>query len=213
MANVEYIWTKTETPIRISEYANYLGFNLGIISNSGKSKDIREQINQKIRNSILSDLDDIYLEERDKLLSDIYQGVYVITLSDNLSIDYNGKPSKVLYIGRGKIRERIKMHISTWIYNFYDSLQDISFDIWMTEIKVNGSKDAYKEVESDLLGHFKNKFGSYPLQNSISGKYHEKIHDYHDDWNLPLRNPKDIQNGWSIKPLNKNPWAIKFDEE
>jgi hypothetical protein len=128
-------------------------------------------------------------------------------------VDYNGYPSKVIYIGRGKIRDRIKAHLAIWIKDFSDSLQDIAFDVWMAEVRVNGSKDAYKEVESDLINYFWNKFNCLPLQNSIAGQYHEKEHNYPNDWNLPLKNPSNIQNGWSIKPLKNNPWAMKFDDE
>lgn len=112
-----------------------------------------------------------------------------------------------------KIRDRIKAHLAIWIKDFSDSLQDIAFDVWMAEVRVNGSKDAFKEVESDLIHDFLNRFGCLPLQNAIAGKYHEKEHIYHNDWNLPLRNSRKISNGWSIKPLENNPWAMKFDDE
>ena len=83
----------------------------------------------------------------------------------------------------------------------------------MTEIKVNGNKNAFREVETDLLNHFYSKFNCYPLQNKICGSIHEKIHNYGKNWNLPLKNSPTIQNGWSIKPLKNNPWAKKFKDE
>ncbi len=107
---------------------------------------------------------------------------------------------------------RIYSHLKHWIRYLSDSLQDIALDIWMTEIRVNGNKNAFKEVETDLLNLFFEKFGSYPLQNQKSGDYHEKTHEYAENWNLPLRNPTNIQNGWSIKPLRNNPWAKEFED-
>ena len=215
MANINFQWIKTEYPVRISEYANDLGFNLRTIDGSGIPQEIRETIDKKIRNRIMNYLDEVWNEqsESNKSLSEVYQGVYVITLSDNLSIDYNGFPSKVLYIGRGKTRSRINNHLKLWVRHLSDSLQDISLDIWMAEILVSGNKNAFKEVESDLLSTFHDKFNCNPLQNSKLGDYHEKIHNYHDEWGAPLRNPTNIQNGWSIKPLKNNPWAIKFEDE
>lgn len=215
MARIEIQWIKTESPIRISEYANSLGFNLRTIDDSGLSRDIRETIDGKIRNQIMYYLDEVW-EERSggtKPLSEVTQGIYSITLSDNLSIDYNGSPSKVLYIGRGRVRSRIYNHLKLWVRYLSDSLQDISLDIWMTEIKVKGNKSAFKEVESDLLNAFYERFKCYPLQNKKSGDYHGKWHEYADGWNNPLKNPTNIQNGWSIRPLKNNPWAIEFDYE
>lgn len=214
MAYIEFQWVKTEFPVRISEYANELGFNLRTIDDSGLSIDVRETIDGKIRNQIMYYLDEVWSKQSGgrKPLSEITQGVYVITLSDNLSIDYNGVPSKVLYIGRGRIRSRIYNHMKLWVRYLSDSLRDISLDFWMAEIRVNGSKNAFKEVESDLLNNFYERFKCYLLQNRKSGDYHEKTHDYHDHWSAPLRNPSNIQHGWAIKPLKSNPWAIKFDD-
>lgn len=214
MATIECSWIKTNHPIRISEYANEIGFNLRTIDYNGIAEDLWEMIDVKIRNQIIFKLEDLWEEksESQKPLSEVTQGIYVITLSDNLSIDYNGNPSKVIYIGRGKIRSRIYNHLKYWIRHLSDSLQDISLDIWMTEIRVKGNKDAFKEVEADLLNHFWEKIGCYPLQNKKSGNYHEKTHDYNEKWNLPLRNPTSIQNGWSIKPLKNNPWTREFED-
>jgi len=61
--------------------------------------------------------------------------------------------------------------------------------------------------------HFLKKMGCYPLQNSKSGDYKNKTHEYGENWNLPLRNSTQIQNGWSIKPLKNNPWAQEFEDE
>ncbi|GMT47734.1 MAG: hypothetical protein IEMM0007_1300 [bacterium] len=216
MATIEYYWTKTAEPIRISEFATSLGFNLRTLEYESVPDDKWEWINKKIRNVILAYVSECWednKEERNSALSSVNQGIYVVTLSDNLSIDYRGKPSKVLYIGRGQIHTRLSDHFKHWIRYFTDSLQDISFDIWMTEVKVSGSRNAYKEVETDLLNHFYYKFECYPIQNAKNGDYHEKAHDYCEAWNEPLRNPTNINNGWSIKPLRNNDWAFEFEED
>ena len=215
MAFVEYFWTKTEEPIRISEFASDLGFNLRTLEYEGVPEDKWEWINKKIRDDILSYVSECWEddEKRNSSLYSVKQGIYVVALSDNLSIDYGGEPSKVLYIGRGQIFNRLFAHFKQWISYFSDSLQDISFDIWMTEVKVSGSKNAFKDVETDLLNHFYDKFGCYPIQNAKSGNYHEKEHDYSDNWNKPLRNPTNINNGWAIRPLRNNDWAFEIEED
>ena len=171
MAIIKFKWVKTEHPIRISEYANELGFNLRTIDYNGIAEELWDMIDGKIRNQIMFGLDELWEEqaESQRVLADVTQGVYAITLSDNLSIDYNGNPSKVIYIGRGKTRSRIYNHLKYWIRYLSDSLQDIALDIWMTEIRVNGNKNAFKEVETDLLYYFHDKFGCFPLQNKKYG--------------------------------------------
>jgi hypothetical protein len=210
MAEIEYYWTKNQEPIRINDFAIDLGFNLCALEYEDIPKDKWEWINKKIRNSILGYLSDNWEDERDSLLSTVKQGIYIITLSDNLSIDYAGHPSKVLYIGRGKIRSGLAAHFKQLIRYFTDSLQDISLDIWMTEVKVNGSKNVFQQVETDLLNHFYEKYNCYPIQNSKSIDYQEKKHGYCEVWNEPLHSPTNINNGWAIKPLKNNYWAIEF---
>jgi hypothetical protein len=215
MAYIEYLWTKTEYPIRISEYANDLGFNLRTLDQTGISSEMWHWIDGKIRNQIMNYLSECWEENSEKEFSEVSQGIYIITLSDNLSIDYNNEPSQVIYVGRGQIKNRLKAHLALWIRDLSDSLQDISFDVWMTEVRVKGNANAFKEVESDLLNDFYEKFGCFPLQNKKFGDSHNKIHDYVDDWNKPLKNPSrhSVKNGWSIKPLGNNPWAMIVDDE
>lgn len=214
MPTINFEWVKTDEPIRISQCANDLGFNLRTLDHQGISDQIWNIIDGKIRNSIMETLDDRWnkAEGVTQPLSQVTKGVYAITLGDNLSIDYNGNPSKVIYIGRGHIRSRIFNHFKHWVRHLSDSLQDISFDVWMAEIKVKGSANAFKEVETDLLEDFHGRYGAYPLQNMKSGDYHEKEHEYDCDWKSPLKNSTNIQYGWSIRPLRQNPWVIEFED-
>jgi len=210
VAQIQYDWVKSDYPIRFSEYASDMGINIRTLAYDNVKEDVWDWIESKVRNKILKDLDDIWEESTSSQLSAVKQGVYIITIDDNLSIDYDNEPSKVLYIGRGQLRSRINSHLKYWLKHLSDSLQDISIRFWMTEIKVKGNKTAYKEVETDLLWHFHEKFGVFPLQNTKSGDSHEKYHDYCKDWNLPLRNPTNINQGWSIKPLEGNPWYLEI---
>ena len=209
MAKIEYEWVKNEHPISFSECAADMGINLRTLSYDNIKEDVWNWIDSKVRSNILKDLDEIWSVQFTSSLASVKQGIYVITIADSLSIDYDNQPSKVLYIGRGQLRSRINCHLKYWLKNLSDSLQDISIQIWMTEIKVRGNKGAYKEVETDLLSHFYSKFDVYPLQNAKSGDLHDKYHEYCEDWNLPLRNPSNINNGWSIKPLEGNPWYFE----
>jgi len=206
VAYIEYEWVKNEHPIRFSEYASDMGINLRTLSYANVKGDVWDWIDSKVRSKILAELDRTWEEAFETSLSAVSQGIYVITIAENLSIDYNGSSSKVLYIGRGQLRSRISSHLKFWLRNLSESLQDISIHVWMTEVKVRGNSGVYKDVESDLISHFYDKFDAYPVQNAKSGDIHEKNHEYAKNWNLPLRNPPNISQGWSIKPLDNNPW-------
>lgn len=213
MASIEIYWSKTEQPIRINDYARRLGFDLRTIEQSSIPDEHWNWIDNKIRNAILYTISDCWAEhEWPSSLSEVTQGIYIITLADNLSIDYNGLPSPVMYIGRGQILKRISSHLKEWVRYFSESLQGISFDIWMTEIKVRGLVEAFKDVETDLLSYFYEKFSRYPIQCSQGGRSHEREHEYNKEWNKPLWNPTNINNGWSIKPLGNNWWAMEFED-
>lgn len=220
MALINVEWTKTQEPIWINKIADELGFNLRTLKVEGIAEDKWDWIDKKIRTRILLDLDRCWEEDgrRKNALAEVKQGVYVITLAGNLSIDYEGGPSKVLYIGRGQLRSRLNSHFKEWIRYLSDSLQDIALEIWMTEIKVPGSKNAFKEVESDLIRSFWDDYKEFPLQNRQHGDLNEKNHDYEkktdkEKWNTPLHKPTNIQHGWSVKPLSQNPWHRELAEE
>jgi len=210
MAQIHMDWIKSDYPIRFSEYASDMGINLRTLAYDSVKGDVWDWIDSKVRNNILKDLDEVWSEGFSSQLFSIKQGIYVITIGDNLSIDYDNQASKVLYIGRGQLRSRISIHLKYWLKHLSESLQGISIQVWMTEVKVRGNENAYKEVETDLLCYFHDKFGVFPLQNAKAGDLHEKYHDYSKNWNLPLRNPTNINQGWSIKPLEGNPWHLEI---
>ena len=211
MADINIDWFKTENPISILEYAQEVGFDLRALNYEGIRQDKWEWIDTKIRLSILNNLSDEWDEDSNHTtnFSKVKQGVYVITLGENISIDYNGKPSQVMYIGRGKLNRRISSHLKHWIKIFSASLQDISFNVWLTEVKVKGSPNAYKNLESDLINYFERKYGVIPLNNLKNGDYHSREHNYNNEWKKPLINPRNIHSGWCIKPLKNNEWFKK----
>ena len=145
--------------------------------------------------------------------SKVKKGVYVISLASNIAIDYDGKNSQVLYIGRGALKQRFSAHLKKWVPAITSSIYDFGLYFWMTEIKKQGNAHLFKEVESDLIEAFRDEFRTLPLQNSINGKSHNKFHNYENGWKKPFWRSQRLKNGWAIKPLENNPWAMKFDDE
>ncbi len=212
MALIDVDWTKTE-PISIREHGIYCGFNLSTIDLLSLSKERRKWIEKEIVSSIIKEIDEVWEKDQwDTPLYEVGKGVYVITLSGNICIQYPNKESQVVYIGRGKIRNRIRRHLTNWVTHFSESLHDIKFQIWMTEIKVPGSPNAVKDVEYDLIKKFEEEYGDLPIQNSKVGNYHKKDHEYNSEWKTPLRVDSSIKSGWSISPMPKNEWFSAIEE-
>ena len=212
MAYIEVDWTKTE-PLSIREYGSYCGFNLSTIDLLNLSTERRDWVEKEVVSCILEELDATWIKDQwETSLSKVAKGVYVIKLSGSICIHYPNKESQVIYIGRGKIRNRIKIHLTNWVTHFSESLHDIKFQIWMTEIKVPGSPNAFKDVEANLLEIFEEEYGDLPIQNSKGGNYHNKDHNYNAEWKIPLKNDPSINSGWCITPMPDNEWFSEIEE-
>ena len=213
MADITEIhWTKS-VPVSIRDYGNSCGFNLITIDIMQLPKDKAQWIEKKIVSSILADLDETWeKDERLLRLHDVEKGVYVITIAGTICIDYKNGPSQVVYIGRGKTRSRIYSHLKNWVSTFSESLQDISFCFWMTEIKIPGSPDAFMDVESELIRRFDDRFGEYPILNYKAGKGYKVEHTFDRTLTKPLSNLPSIKAGWKIKPMPENEWFNEIEE-
>ncbi|MBA3015238.1 MAG: hypothetical protein KKD63_03840 [Proteobacteria bacterium] len=215
---IEIRWARTKDPIKLGDYAKDFGIDINILSYYSDSQPFSEfpWLESKVRNSILKDIEYYWEEEKEENMSsfaNVKKGVYVITLMDNIGIEYGKEVSQVLYIGRGALKNRINDHLKIWIPAITNSIYDFSLCFWMTEVKRRNNSDFFKEVESDLLWEFREKHKTTPLQNKIMGADHNKYHNYKKGWKRPLwKMSKSLKDGWAIKPLGENPWAIKLDE-
>jgi len=213
---IEITWIKTPEPIKLGDYAKDFGIDINTLSYYSEPFSTFPWLEGKVRKSILKDIeyywDDNKLESM-SCFTKLKKGMYVITLADNIGIEYGEKVSQVLYIGRGAIKQRLNDHLKIWIPAITSSIYDFSLYFWMTELKRKNNSNFFKEVESDLLWEFREEYKTTPLQNKIMGANHNKYHDYKKGWKRPLWNmSKKLKNGWAIRPLGENPWAIKLDE-
>jgi len=199
-------WVSTEA-ISVRDSASTIGFNLHKIDLTNIADDKKKWIIDKIVKMILDKVQSAWEDAGyDSLISGIEKGVYVITLADNISVQYKYDISQVLYIGRGKVRDRIKNHLVNWITHLSESLQDIKFKFWFTEIIKQGSPNAFKNVESDLICIFRNTYGEFPLLNKKNGDTCRVDHEYDASLKKPFRiNPK-AKTGWCIRPMEDNDW-------
>jgi hypothetical protein len=82
----------------------------------------------------------------------------------------------------------------------------------MTEIKVPGSSNAFKDVEADLIEIFEDEYGDLPIQNSKGGTRNNKDHHYSPGWKQPLKVDPSIKKGWCLSPMPQNEWFTPIEE-
>lgn len=217
MANIELSWIKTESPVKLGEFAKHYGVDISRLADHDVDPFQKfPWLEAKVRRRILEEIEGTWEENKHDKMSEfakIRKGVYVITLASNIAIDYGGQHSQVLYIGRGTIKQRFSEHLKRWIPAIANSIYDFGLHFWMTEVKKPGNAEAFKEVESDLIGAFREEYKTLPLQNSKNGDRHEKYHSYENGWKRPFYKGPGLKHGWAIRPLDNNPWAMTFDEE
>jgi len=64
MAEIECRWTKNDKPIRISEFATNLGFNLKLLEYNGIQENKMDWVNKKLQSSIIAYLSETWEEDR-----------------------------------------------------------------------------------------------------------------------------------------------------
>ena len=218
MGEITLNWAQSDV-ININQSAREFGFDLEWLEYATLKPSLQQQIQDKVVGYVLETLEECWSEARisDTPFKDVTKGVYVISLGRGLFVDYAlaGKTkrrdshargqSPVIYIGRGRLQTRLKAHLSRWLGDFSYSLQGVALEFWMTEVKLRGSRNAFCDVEHDLLQKFFKRHGCYPLQNSISGTRTVRTHSYTEGWDSPLQRSANGK-GWAIAPLAKNPW-------
>jgi hypothetical protein len=188
------------------------------------SEEVRKTVKSKSINSLLRLLDGKWEDARSIIpkqdrgkISEVFEsakrGIYIISLEHGFSVSYPKGDSHVLYIGKGAIRSRLRLHLINSLFDFSRSLKDIEFKFYFCEPKKAGYSSYYHDLETDLLNKFKDAFGStdlpYPLLNYNAGRNHDKEHEHGDGWSRPLAN-----NGrkykWAIKPTRHAGWPKKL---
>jgi hypothetical protein len=141
------------------------------------------------------DLRDNLTETKKKLASkeaissiDDERGIYIISVIGPFAISYPKGPSDIVYIGSGKIWNRINQaHSKKWMLSL-ESRIGLKFQIRFASPRVKKSPDVYKYVEGDLIREFIDKYGSYPLinrQKALDSPYYS----YSDAGLDPIKRP------------------------
>lgn len=210
-------WVET-ADLSIRQSAREVGFDIAQFENF--PKDVQETVKSRSINRLIKSLDTIWLENlgllpnsASKSFREINRGIYILTLSNNLCVQYPKDVSRVLYIGKGAVRLRLDSHFKNSLFDFSRSLKDIDFKFYFCEPKKQKSLHYYHDFETDLLNRFREKYGDrnqlYPLLNYNAGRSHDNAHTHGSGWDNPLKNYKKKYT-WILKPTTHANWPKKL---
>lgn len=155
-------------------------------------------------------------ETHDFVLENERRGIYVISLSNPLSIKYKRFRSQVIYIGRGNICGRIKSHFERKLFDFMLSLSGADFDFHFSRPALQGCGDYFHDVEHSMLEYFSETYGGmdtkrrFPILNKNAGTLIGYAGGT-DWWKKPLK-AQGKRSLWEIKPTDFSDFAPLDDD-
>ena len=192
----------------LARFANYAGFDLALydVYKPAAQQELRKRSISEALKSMRSDI-----EEKFKFdIKSINKGVYVISLSNGLAIQYQNKPSDIIYIGMGAIFKRIRSHFEGKLFDLMLGLSGANFDFRFALPQMDEKDDYYRHVEHLMLEEFQstyggtpeNKYPKYPLMNKNAGT-NKNISDPGTWWRTPLKmTGKKIT--WALAPMGSD---------
>lgn len=136
---------------------------------------------------------------------DLKHAVYIIKIFGFFAIQYEKGVSPVIYIGEGKLKQRMSSHLK-WLENITELVDDATFKVGICIPKKNNGHYANQDFEAVLLHKFKELYGSAPMKNrqmEYPSADHE-IKSYQTAVRAPLMIGKGVKYYWAIKPLKAN---------
>ncbi len=94
------------------------------------------------------------------------RSVYVVRLKGAFLIAYPGKPSPVIYIGRGDAPLRLASHLKRWMRHVHNFGSDTTVEIKIVLPLRQGRLDYFKYVEGTLISEHESIYGAIPLFNA-----------------------------------------------
>jgi hypothetical protein len=164
--------------------ARNAGFDLAIYHQY--SENVREELRKRAIKAAMEEIRIAFNGQTDEELADLKKGLYVISLTVPLTVEYKNKHSEVIYIGIGDVESRIKSHFNNSLFDFMQSLSGADFDFRFSRPNLKLKPKYYKHVEYLMLEYFRKSTGELPILNKNAGSKCKIIHnDYW--WNTPLK--------------------------
>jgi len=199
----------TVTSQSLATYARVTGFDLAVYE--AYSKSVKQEVRKRAIKHALWQIAHVCYEQGLDLYS-TKDGVYVISLSNPLSIQYRNGRSQVIYIGIGNVMSRLKNHFEKSLFDFMQSLAGANFDFHFARPALKGpSKMYYKHVEYHMLEYFCEQYGGmddrrrFPILNSNAGS-NQDYRGGTDWWKKPLK-ASGKRPLWELKPTDFSDFA------
>ena len=198
MANAKIDWVQADK-VSIRRAARTIGFDIEEIENYPKH--VSSVLVKRTRAEVIYQLEDAWYDAKRDDFSEV-RGVYVISLTDNIFVDYGEDGiSPIIYIGRGRIRDRLSSHFQGFLFDFSRTLNDVNFKIYMGTATARGPGETFVDAEYSLIEYFDKTYGRKPLLNSNSGTKTSRKHRWQEGWNSPLKNTGKLRAcQWIIRP-------------
>lgn len=190
-------------------YARQAGFDLAIYEDYEDS--VQRELRKRAVKEAVSAIQLACSEVHGFDVGSIKNGIYVISLSNPLSIQYRNRRSQVIYIGRGNIVGRITSHFENKLFDFMLGLSGADFDFHFARPALPGTADYYKHVEHLMLEYFSDQYGGmddkrrFPILNMNAGN--DKSYSGGTEWwKKPLK-ASGKRPLWELKPTDFSDFA------
>jgi hypothetical protein len=188
----------------LAVYARQAGFDLAIYDDYGP--EVRAELRKRSVKAAMQAIELACWEIHGFDITAINRGIYVISLSNPLSIQYRSKRSQVIYVGRGKIMGRVKSHFENKLFDFMLGLSGANFDFHFSHASRPGTANYFKHVEHQMLEYFCEQYGGmddvrrYPILNKNAGN-DKGYAEGSDWWKKPLK-AQGRRPTWELKPTD-----------
>lgn len=199
-------------PVRnqsLAIYARLAGFDLAMYDEY--SAKVQKELRARAVTEAMRSIQSACWERHGFDLSNLKSGIYVISLSNPLSIQYRKGRSQVIYVGRGNVVGRIKSHFEHKLFDFMLSLSGADFDFHFSQPARAGTGEYFKHVEHSMLEYFKNSYAGmddkrrFPILNKNAGTFMGYAAG-EDWWKKPLK-AQGKRPLWEIKPTDFSDFA------
>lgn len=189
-------------------YARSAGFDLAIYEEY--SEDVKEVLKKRAIKEAIDEISDS-CEDQGFDFWGARKGVYVISLSQPLSLRYRSGRSQVIYIGIGRLKSRIKRHFEKTLFDLMQDLSGANFDFHFAVPARRHAALYYKHVEYLMLDHFSEQYGGmderrrFPLLNKNAGS-DRGYNSGSEWWKKPLK-ASGRRPLWEIRPTSYSDYA------
>ena len=193
----------------LAVYARQAGFDLAMYSEY--SEPVQLELRARAVKEAIKSIQSVCMEKHSFDLANITHGIYVISLSNPLSIQYRKGRSQVIYVGRGNIVGRIKSHFDYKLFDFMLDLSGADFDFHFSQPALSGTGDYFKHVEHSMLEYFSEIYAGmddkrrFPILNKNAGTFMGYAGGT-EWWKKPLK-AQGKRPLWEIKPTDYSDFA------